>query len=239
MDQRAALASSWNKNAANWTKAVREGLIPSRGAGTDGAILHAICNQEPQHFLDVGCGEGWLVRRVVQSTGCRAIGIDGSARLIDDACQADPNGRYQVVSYGELMDGSVQLDDVFDVIAFNYALFDEDAPKLLASIKSYLHPGGVVIIQTLHPWALAQDGTYQDAWRNEDFAAFENQNWTEMPWYFRTLASWHDVVHTAGLTVHQLSEPAAEPGGLPLSLLLVCRALECSQPTQAKGIPAR
>lgn len=236
MDQRAALASSWNKNAGNWTKAVREGLIPSRGAGTDAAILEAICGQKPQNFLDVGCGEGWLVRRVVQATGCNAIGIDGSAQLVDDACQADPGGSYKVVAYSALMDGSADLGETFDVIAFNYALFDEDAPKLLAAVKPYLSADGVVIIQTLHPWAVAQDGNYQDAWRKEDFSAFENQDWAAMPWFFRTLSSWHDVVRTAGLTVLELSEPAAERGGLPLSLLLICGAFEYSEGDRARGI---
>lgn len=238
MDQRAALASSWSKNAGNWTKAVREGLIPSRGAGTDDAILDAVCSQKPQHFLDVGCGEGWLVRRVVQSSACKAIGIDGSAQLIDDARQADPDGCYKVISYSELINGSAGFDEVFDVIAFNYALFDEDAPKLLASVMPYLSETGRVVIQTLHPWAAAQDGGYRDVWRSEDFSTFKNQNWTAMPWYFRTLASWHEVVRTAGLTLLQLSEPAATLGGLPLSLLLVCRPLECFEDRQSEGTQA-
>ena len=54
------LAASWERNAANWTRVVREGLIPSRRAGTDAAILDAIAERAPRRLLDIGCGEGWL-----------------------------------------------------------------------------------------------------------------------------------------------------------------------------------
>lgn len=235
MDQRDALASSWRKNAENWTRAVREGLIPSRGAGTDDAIVEAICRRKPRSFLDVGCGEGWLVRRIVERTGCAALGIDGSAQLVEAARQADPAGRYQQVTYRELIDGAVGFDETFELIAFNYALFDEEAPQLLEALTDCLSDSGAVVIQTLHPWALAREGDYRDAWRSEDFSAFENEDWTAMPWFFRTLASWHQVVRAAGLSVLELSEPAAQPGGLPLSLLLICTSLEVSDGSQARG----
>jgi 2-polyprenyl-3-methyl-5-hydroxy-6-metoxy-1,4-benzoquinol methylase len=217
-----ALAASWNENAANWTAAVREGLIPSRQAGTDEAILAAITKHQPARFLDVGCGEGWLVRRVVQAIGCEAVGVDGTAQLVQDARRADPQNRYEVITYRRLMDGAADLGAAFDVIAFNYALFDEQTPELLTAVQRYLSSDGVIIIQTIHPWAAAPEGQYRDGWRHEDFAAFKNQDWAAMPWFCRTLASWHGVVRAAGLVVLELSEPAAESGGLPLSLLLSC-----------------
>ena len=92
MDRSKSLTKSWDDNAGNWTRAVREGQIPSRHAGTDDAIVAAILDRKPARLLDVGCGEGWLVRRIVQSTGCRAVGIDGSSALIEAARSADPSG---------------------------------------------------------------------------------------------------------------------------------------------------
>ncbi len=201
-------------------------MIPSRDAGTDDAILAAISTHSPRRLLDVGCGEGWLCRQSVQTLGCEATGIDGSSQLIADAQCADPNGRYEVITYQELMDGGVSFEAPFDVIVFNYALFDEDAPSLLAAIRPHLSAMGVVIIQTLHPWSLEQGQDYRDGWRNEDFSAFENQNWTAMPWYFRTLSSWHQVVRTAGLALLKLEEPMASFNGQPLSLLLTCECHE-------------
>jgi SAM-dependent methyltransferase len=222
MERTKALAESWEKNAANWTRAVREGLIPSRKAGTDIAIVNAIVARQPSRILDVGCGEGWLIRRVRQLTTCTAVGIDGSALLIEDAKRADGNSQYETMSYAELANDSSSLGDDFDVVVFNYSLFDEDAAELLASVRPLLASEGVAIIQTLHPWPQPEGDAYADGWRTENFAAFENQDLTAMPWYFRTLESWHRVVREAGLALIDLKEPAAEAGGHPLSLLMVC-----------------
>lgn len=222
MDRTKMLAASWQKNAAHWTKAVREGLIASRQAGTDAAIVDAVVRQAPSRFLDMGCGEGWLVRRIARETGCLAVGFDGSAQLIAEARAADPQGCYEVVSYQDILNGTARRDGPFDVIAFNYALFDEAAAALLATVKDDLAPGGVIIIQTLHPWA-ANDGTdYCDGWRTEDFAAFESDGWSAMPWFFRTLESWHKTLRDAGLCLLEIKEPTAKPGETPLSLLMVC-----------------
>jgi len=59
-----AIAESWTANADAWTTAVRDGLIPSREAGTNAAILAACLQHGAGPVLDVGCGEGWLVHTV-------------------------------------------------------------------------------------------------------------------------------------------------------------------------------
>ena len=222
MDWTKALAESWDKNAANWTRAVRDGLIPSRKAGTDDAVVKAIAARKPSRMLDVGCGEGWLIRRVRQLTNCAAAGIDGSALLIEEAKRADGNSQYETMSYAELAIDSSSLGDEFDVVVFNYSLFDEDAAQLLASVRPLLATDGVVIIQSLHPWSLPEGEQYADGWRTENFAAFGNHNWEPMPWYFRTLESWHRVVREAGLVLLDLKETSAGAGGRPLSLLMIC-----------------
>ena len=79
MDRKSELAAAWDRNAENWTRAVRDGLIASRKAGSDEAIVSAIVARRPARLLDVGCGEGWLIRRVCALTGCEAVGIDDDA----------------------------------------------------------------------------------------------------------------------------------------------------------------
>ena len=221
MDPSKTLSQSWRHNAGRWTSAVRDGLIPSRAAGTDDAILAAIVGRRPKRLLDVGCGEGWLIRRVRDVLDCRTVGLDGSVQLIDDAKAADRDGDYRVASYDDLIADPHRIGEGFDVIAFNYALFDEAAGALLAAMRSLLTADGVIVIQTLHPWS-ACDGPYRDGWRTEDFSAFDSQGWQPMPWYFRTMASWHGVIADAGLSLIDLTEPTAEPGGAPLSLLMTC-----------------
>ncbi|NNG02791.1 MAG: class I SAM-dependent methyltransferase [Inquilinus sp.] len=221
-DRSKALAGSWDKNAGNWARAVRDGLIPSRRAGTDEAIVNAILAHKPARLLDVGCGEGWLIRRVAQSIDCQALSIDGSAALIADARQADPRHAYRVFAYADLIEDAKSLGTGFDAIVFNYAILDEDAARLLTSVEPLLAPEGRIFIQTLHPRAL--DGPYRDGWRTEDFAAFAGPGWEPMPWYFRTVESWHETLRDAGLVLLDLTEPMAD--GRPLSLLMTCKSLK-------------
>src|ERR1700743_1203478 len=107
------LTESWDRNAANWTRVVREGLIPSRRAGTDAAILEAIAERAPRRLLDIGCGGGWLIRAVTGCFGCAAVGMDGSEALIAAARAADPANDYRVLDYSGLAAAEIGAD--FDV----------------------------------------------------------------------------------------------------------------------------
>jgi len=213
---------SWIANAANWTRAVREGLIPSRKAGTDAAIVNAIVARRPQRLLDVGCGEGWLTRRLRLLTGCETTGIDFSRDLIGDAAETDPTGRYLVLRYADLIAGHHELGSDFDVIAFNYALFEEDIVPLLSAARKLLAPDGAIVIQTLHPGAFAGNG---EGWRTEDFAAFQSRDWTPMPWYFRSAESWHTAIAQAEFAIVDTQTPKMQSDGPPLSLLMICESL--------------
>ena len=46
-------------------------------------------------FLDLGCGNGWVVRRVETDPLCvRAVGIDGAKQMIEKATQGDSKSEY-------------------------------------------------------------------------------------------------------------------------------------------------
>ena len=213
------IARSWEANAVLWIRAVRTGRIASRAAATDAAIVAAVAARRPQRVLDLGCGEGWLVRRLVRETGCHAVGIDGSPTLIEAARETDPTGDYRPIGFEAFVAEPDTAGGPYDVAVFNYALLDGAAADLLATAASRLAAGGVVIVQTLHPWAVAGE-TYRDGWRVEDYAGFAEpgETWAPMPWYFRTLESWMALVRDAGLALDDLREPGAD--GRPLSLLL-------------------
>jgi len=211
-----ALAESWDRNAANWTRVVREGLIPSRRAGTDAAILRAIAERSPRWLLDIGCGEGWLIRAAEAVTGCAGVGIDGSSGLIAAAQAADSVNRYAVLDYAAFIAGDDDVGGDFDIAVFNYALFAKDIAPVLRAAATRLTPDGALIIQTLHPGMGSEDG-----WRTEDFAAFGAGDWAPMPWYARSVEAWRAAVTEAGLELLEMREPKAEDGRV-LSLLMVC-----------------
>jgi len=214
------LLEAWNANAAAWTAAVRERAIASRAAGTDEAIVDAVRGLHPARVLDLGCGEGWLARRLRSETGCQITGIDGSAPLIAAARAADPHGSYRVLSYREAIAQPAALGGPYDLAVCNFALFDEALTPLLVALASALAPGGAVLIQTLHPWATCGDQPYRDGWREETFASFGGGCWRPMPWYFRTLETWLAESRAAGLALVACREPRDPASGQPLSLLL-------------------
>lgn len=213
-DRRRALEASWHDNAALWTRAVRDGVIESRRLATDAAILDAVCRSHPRKVLDLGCGEGWLVRALAER-GVEAVGIDGSAPLIDAARQG--GGTFIRLGYDELTANPASCGSGYDVIVANFALLHEDLTPLLAALHRILNGQGKLLIQTLHP--LAADAPYEDGWRREEFAGWDG-SWTPMPWYFRTLQSWVRSLRDGGFVLHDLAEPRHPEDGHPLSLLL-------------------
>lgn len=215
---------SWTENAERWTRAVRGQSIPSRQAGTDRAIIDAVVSQKPKRVLDVGCGEGWLTRALAQDVSCDVIGVDGCAALIDHARAAHPSGTYLMLSYDDIIAGQEFKGGLFDVIVCSFSLLGEGLAPLLTALGCHLAPDGVVIIQTVHPLFVGEGHAYADGWRQEAFAAFGEDEWTPMPWYFRTLASWIAVIDAAGLAVSGCVEPCYPENSTPLSLLLTCSA---------------
>jgi 2-polyprenyl-3-methyl-5-hydroxy-6-metoxy-1,4-benzoquinol methylase len=218
-DREAALIWSWMANADAWTRAVREGRIPSRRLATDAAIVQAVVELGPKRVLDLGCGEGWLMRALAER-GIETIGLDVSLELVM-AAEETGGGRYRCCSYDELVDDPTRAGGPYDAVACNFSLLGADLPPLLRALRANLAPGGALVIQTVHPWAAAGDEGYADGWRTETFTAFGGGFAEPMPWYFRTLQSWVDALRTAGFRVTTLREPLNPKTRQLASLLMV------------------
>jgi SAM-dependent methyltransferase len=215
----ARLLRSWDANADAWSEAVRGGAIESRRVATDAAILGAIRGQAPRRLLDVGCGEGWLCRAFSEDP-VTCVGVDGSAALIARAAQAG-GGTFIALTYEALAEAPDALGEGdFDLIVCNFALLGEDLVPLLRSLGRLLASGGTLLIQTVHPWSARGDGPYRDGWRTERFDGFGGAFAEPMPWYFRTLSSWLELLRDGGYDLRTLAEPSHPATGEPLSLLL-------------------
>lgn len=215
---------SWIANADAWTRAVREGRIASRRQGTDAAIIAAVLETGPATALDVGCGEGWLSRELGER-GVAVIGIDSSPPLVEKARELG-GGRFQVVSYDELVASSETVRGPFNAIVCNFSLFTEQLTPILSALAQRLSPTGTLFIQTAHPSGPDARESAMDGWRTETFGAFDVAFPAAMPWYFRTLDSWRATLADAGLHIARKREPASPATGEPLSLLLECRSVQ-------------
>jgi SAM-dependent methyltransferase len=210
------IIDSWGKNTAPWVTAVREGEIASRLLVTNRAIVDAVRSRAPATGIDIGCGEGWLVRAL---DGVAMIGVDVVPGLVE-AARAAGGGDFRVMSYEEIAQGRLNL--ALDVAICNFSLLgDESVAGLFRAAPTYLKPGGTLIVQTMHPLVACGDAPYADGWREGSWAGF-NAGFTDPPpWYFRTLASWVRLFSDHGFGNLELHEPLHPVSGKPASLILM------------------
>ena len=132
------LLQSWHDNAHAWIDVIRSGAIESRQQVTDQAILLAIMGRQPQRVLDLGCGEGWLLRALADR-GIEAVGVDGDATLVE-AARAAGSANVHVASYEALVEASVDIGRDYELICANFSLLHQDIIALLAAMNALLVP---------------------------------------------------------------------------------------------------
>lgn len=220
------LQRSWVANASAWRDAVRERKIESRRVATDAAIVDVVMALRPESVLDLGCGEGWLVRELA-SRGVRAAGVDASRPLIEAAQEAG-GGSFFAASYEDLLEADLLAADLplnapFDVVVASFSILEEDVQPIFTAAARMVRPDGAFVIQTLHPAFAAGEGPYVDGWRTETFASMDGE-WPEpMPWFFRTIGGWVHALSEHGFVIRELREPLDAQQFRPLSLILTCR----------------
>jgi 2-polyprenyl-3-methyl-5-hydroxy-6-metoxy-1,4-benzoquinol methylase len=173
---------------------------------------------KPNRVLDAGCGEGWLSRALAQHV-TEVTGIDGSPELIARAREKG-GASFRHLSYDDFIANPGAAGSDYDVVVFNFSLFTEDIVATLSAARTSLRTGGILLLQTIHPFNDAQGEPYADGWREESFASMSGGFKTAMPWYFRTVQSWVNSVIRAGYEVAELREPLDAASGRPLSLLI-------------------
>lgn len=210
------ILQSWSRNSDPWVAAVRGKEIASRALVTDAAIVEAVRSCAPRTGVDLGCGEGWLVRALPE---VKMVGVDAIGGLVE-AARAGGGGEFRVMSYEEIAAGQLQL--AVDVAVCNFSLIGEAATAgLLRAAPNYLRPGGTLIVQTVHPLVSCGDAPYVDGWREGSWAGFSSDFSDPAPWYFRTLASWVSLFVDSGLRITSLREPVHPETGKPVSLILM------------------
>lgn len=210
------IVNSWKMNVQPWISAICENEIESRLLVTNRAIINAILNLTPKSVLDIGCGEGWLVRELEQS-GISTLGLDVVPEFIEYA-QKQGGGRFKSVSFEEL--SSSILQEKFDIIVCNFSLLgDESVVHLFQQAASLLNNGGAFIIQTIHPVAGCGDQKYEDGWREGSWTGFSDKFCDPAPWYFRTLDTWKNLFIENNFNLNKILEPSNPKTKTPASII--------------------
>jgi len=211
-----SVIDSWHRNTDPWVAAIRNGEIESRTLVTNAAIVDTVRAHAPQTAVDLGCGEGWLVRALPE---VRMIGVDAIAGLVE-AARAAGGGEFRCLSYERIAQGELQL--AADLAVCNFSLIGKEAVEgLFRAAPSYLRHGGHLVVQTVHPLLACGEQAYADGWREGSWAGFNSGFQDAPPWYFRTLSNWIALFENNGLRIREMREPLHPQSGKPASLILV------------------
>ena len=212
------IIESWFVNADNWIAVIDNEEIESRKLSTNEAIVQTILSYPINTIVDIGCGEGWLTRRL-RNHGKLSYGVDAVPALVENAIEKDGNF-YQLASYTSLAKGMQLALDSYDAAVMNFSLIDKnESEDLLKSLHGYIVANGFVFIQTLHATAITDNES--SGWKEGSWSGFKRNFTKPYDWYFRTLADWRLLFNDSGLTLIETKEPLHPGTQKPLSFIFV------------------
>ena len=134
------------KKFDEWAKSGKAESMESEHKKSVSKFLDAVKFDEPFSFLDVGCGNGWVVRKISENTCCKkAIGIDKSKGMIARAASISGKKERYIHADVESWRYSGKFDYVFSMESIYYA---DSVSAALAKIFRLLKPGGTFFCGT-------------------------------------------------------------------------------------------
>ena len=124
-----------------WAKNGRDELMEKEHGKNVIKFLKTVSFDKQFSFLDVGCGNGWVVRRITEENNCKkAVGIDKSKNMI---LQANAKKKTNKEKYIHKNIESLNYQSKFDFIFSMESLYYVDSIEIaLAKIYKLLKPGG-------------------------------------------------------------------------------------------------
>jgi 2-polyprenyl-3-methyl-5-hydroxy-6-metoxy-1,4-benzoquinol methylase len=243
----AEIQANWNLNADRWDAGYDENGDRNRRYQSDEPMLELLGDVTGQRVLDVGCGNGYLCRKLARQ-GASVTGVDLSDRFLQIAREheaKEPLGiTYHHASVAEM---GCLPDAHYHKAVSNYVLMDvRDLDGALQHVFRALQPGGCFVVVISHPCFSCGPGGWvipaPDSPRREDRFAFRVDGyfhrgpvlsqWGELDpviGYHRPLRDYWSAFTAAGFTVDGFEEPSITARGL--------RELPVSRTDYSRRIP--
>jgi 2-polyprenyl-3-methyl-5-hydroxy-6-metoxy-1,4-benzoquinol methylase len=146
------IQANWNTNADRWDAGYDDDGDRNRRYQSDEPMLALLGDVEGQRVLDVGCGNGYLCRKLARQ-GAIVTGVDLADRFLEIARERESQERLGItyhhasVAEMDLLPGSH-----FHKAVSNYVLMDvRDYEGALRHVYRVLRPGGRFVVVISHP----------------------------------------------------------------------------------------
>jgi SAM-dependent methyltransferase len=140
----------YDRTASRWVRTKPRLLSDYSARPRVVEVLGDLCGLR---VLDLGCGEGYMARMLLEGGASEVVGLDISREMISAAKLATTNERAQF-SACDLRSGLPTLNGEFDIILaiflFNY-LTDSEVSAVMTELSAILRPGGRVVVTIPHP----------------------------------------------------------------------------------------
>ena len=129
------------KTFDKWAQNGRAELMEIEHGKNVSKFLDSISFEKPFSFLDMGCGNGWVVRKMSNMQNCKkAIGIDKSEKMIIQAKKRTSNKKQSFIHTDiESWKYNGKFDYVFSMESLYYS---DSIDAALRKIFKLLKPGG-------------------------------------------------------------------------------------------------
>ena len=163
------------------------GMALNHGPSVD-FMLDLIPNsifKNPFSFMDIGCGNGWVVKKVSEYKNCiYALGIDGAEKMIKKAMLHDNKSKYLELDINNLESYNFQNNlgvEYFDIILSMEVLYYLISPEITLKYlhSKLLNQGGCCIIGVDH----YLENTPSLSWKydlNVDMCTYSISEWKDI-----------------------------------------------------------
>ena len=186
-------------------------------------MLELLPDVQGKTILDLGCGYGYLCRKLVELGASKIVGIDISTKMLEVAKKENSHKKIQYFNID--MENIESLSIKFDVVVSSLALqYVENYSKLVKDVYNLLKDKGYFLYSCEHPLTTAyyadknrytEDENGNRLHANVYDYSLENlrsENWfvDEVEKYHRTFSTLTNELLAAGFSLRKIVEPIAD-----------------------------
>ena len=163
----------WNTLASDYSDWI-SGRTSERGKLLHDALLRGIrdvCPQSASSVIDIGCGDGRVLRELFLDSAVEDVGVDGSSKMLSQAKLALP----RLKAIEAALDSQIPIPSATAdlVLCTMVLMYFEDIQPVMHEVERIVVRDGTVIIAVPHPCYFNRRGALEaffDYWKPKRYA---------------------------------------------------------------------